>query len=547
MKITRTKFLVSLALTCLALAGSSSLLAITPNFIISTFDSDLGSNPYGTNVWTDAPQGTVSAALMWTNAGAGGSNGAMFIVADWPLGTAAGGAYQWLEHQASVRPWDASTNADHGLDIRYYSSIDFDVLLKTNESSTNLNGNYGGINVNLVGDPYWGINSTNGTGWVYLGTAAPTPTTTNGGWQHFSMSTLPFQATLSQIVFDCYNWANSNSTMHTEMMVDNVKLIGANGPPPRMQYVKANRGLNMWATAGGGDRNSIETLPGSGYYMWAGSGFPVSYSFTVGAYPTDPAHTNLGVRLYLLPAVSSGDGPADWDTTNCIFVELNVDTNMIATWMFHWKTNAPGANGDLYNTGEQVTITNPTPIGKWTLSFDGPGTGVTMTAPGTGSDATNFTLGGPIVPDIRGEFQQGSGSEGVYLGLFTGGTNAGDLSVTFTAAQVSGLGVTSVSNNWLADTSLTNNASGSVWVPVESPPWTIVPTNNAMWVNWNIPDGGYFLETNTVSVGSPANWSTNHGLPLGTIYVFHRGTLVKPGDLPNTKNLFFRLNSNPTQ
>jgi hypothetical protein len=32
-----------------------------------------------------------------------------------------------------------------------------------------------------------------------------------------------------------------------------------------------------------------------------------------------------------------------------------------------------------------------------------------------------------------------------------------------------------------------------------------------------------------------------------TGYWNHKGTLIKPGDLPNTPHLFFRLNNNPTQ
>jgi hypothetical protein len=215
-------------------------------------------------------------------------------------------------------------------------------------------------------------------------------------------------------------------------------------------------------------------------------------------------------------------------------MDLGVGDSGNAFWIFRWKTNAANGNGQFYDAGAQVQITNPTPVGKWTLSFSSD-TSVTMTAPG--GNSTNFVLGvHPNVPDISGNFLEVSTNYGVvYLGLFTGATNAGDLDVVFSAAQLSG-NINTVSNNWLAETTL-----ASTWVPVASPPMVIVPTNNCWWVEWFLPDGGFFLQTNTVSVGASNNWSTNHGLPDAPIYANHKGLLVKPGDLPNTSRLFFRL------
>jgi hypothetical protein len=221
----KTKTILSLAL-CLLLSYAASPFA-TGNFVVSTFDSDLGSNPYGTNTWTD----TVATALVWTNNGNPG--GSMFVVSDWAQGTS-GGYWEWQEHQAHLRPWDSSTNADRGLDVRNYSSINFDVFLMSDVSTTNLHGDYGGINVHLQGDPNWGNNGSGDTAWTYLGTAIPVITATNGGWQHFSLPTLAFPRTLSEIIFQFYSWANINSSMHTQMLIDNVEFIAIPEPTSLM-------------------------------------------------------------------------------------------------------------------------------------------------------------------------------------------------------------------------------------------------------------------------------------------------------------------------
>jgi hypothetical protein len=516
MKITFIKSLPTLALTCAALAIPQSLFA---DFVVSTFDSDLGSNPYGTNLWTD----TTVTAMTWTNSGNPG--GSMYLVSDWALGTPEGGAYQWEESQLHLRPWDAATNADRGLDIRYYQSIDFDVRLLPN-CMTNLNGDCGGFNVAFQGDPYWGINPSNGIPWTNLRTVSPSAT--NTGWQHFSIPTTAFQGTLSEIIFQRFNWANSNNTMHTEELIDNVRLVSAVGPPPLLHYTKANRGLNIWSTGGSADRNSIRTVQDGGtYYMWPDVG-SASYSFTIANYPSEPARTELAVRMYLVPTIpGAGEGAPDWNEPTCLFTELNVDSSGIATWMLHWKTNAPNDNGQYYNANSQIQITNPTPIGKWTLAFSDL-THATMTTPS--GNSTNFVLGGSNIPYISPAFY---GYGLVYIGLF-GSTNTGDLSVDFGGAQLGGF-IAAISNNWTADTNMT------AWEPVAGAPYYLVPTNNASWVTWNLPDGGFFLQTNTVQPGAALNWSTNHGLPSGTILALHKAVLVKPGDLPNTPRLFFRL------
>lgn len=300
---------------------------------------------------------------------------------------------------------------------------------------------------------------------------------------------------------------------------------------PTLQYVPAVRGLSFWASSGTNSRSSIETTPwGYGSYMWADCG-AATYSFTVGSFPTDPSATNFLVCMYIVPVGWATETNPDFVEPNCILMQLGV-TNGFANWIFRWKTNAPDGDGQLYATNAQILLTNPTPQGRWTLTFSNY-TSVTMTAPG--GNSTNFVMGvHPNVPDIRSAFTDPGI---VYLGVAAAGINTNDLSAIITAAQIydGDWCLTTISNNWLVET----NLDPAQWVPVANAACCLVPTNNACWLNWTLPDWGYALQTNS-NLTLPGGWSTNGLLP-GTMLGDKSRLLIKPGDLPDSPQLFFRL------
>jgi hypothetical protein len=461
----------------------------------------------------------------------------MWVVLDWTGGPPSN-EWSWQDAKVVARPWDSDGT---GLNLAYWDNLEFDVRVLTNVSTLHpFHYSYGLIQCVGQGDPYWGNNDSNGVNWQELGTITlSTNGAGSGAWTHCSVPCLPFQGkTLSTLIFNQANFGPTNgTTMHTELLIDNVQFTSA-GKPPFMRYTRANRGLNIWSSPGGTDRNSIQTPAGADgppFYMWAGNG-AASYSFTIANYPSDPSRIGLITRLLLIPNGAT-EGAPDWNEPNCIMMDLDIDTNGIASWFFRWKTNMPNSNGQYYDAGAQVMITNSTVLGKWTLSFSDD-THVTMTAPG--GNSTSFQLGVtvPGIPDISPAFYEPSTNHGVvYLGLFGGSGNpTNDLAVVFSAAQLNGM-ITQVSNNWLAETNLDPNS----WVPVAGAYTYVVPTNNAWWVSWTLPDGGFALQTNTVGLGSAASWSTNHGLPLGTVFRTTKGILVKPGDLPVTPRLYFRM------
>jgi hypothetical protein len=531
MKRIRTKFLARAAIACMALAGYTSLLAGTTN-VISTFDTDLIAGPFGTNYWPYSHDTPLPTAVSWTNSGS--PSGAMVVQLDW---SATVGYWDWQDAKIQATPWGTNgiTGADTNLvDLSQYDFLEFDAAINQANSQTNLGGNYSGMQCIVQTFPYWGNNPSNiDSGYHSLGNA--TFPTTNG-WQHYAIPVSSWPWTVSVLTFNAYMQQNTNSPIHTEVLIDNIKFTSL-GKPPTMKYVKANRGLNIWQSGGQYDRNSFMSFQdGSQYYMWKYSGAPASYSFTLNSFPTDAARSNYVVRLYLIGSAVDVVSP-DWSEPNVILMDLGVDTNGVTGWNFRYKTNAPASNGTFYDAGAQILLTNSTPIGKWTLTFNND-TNVTMTAPG--GAFTNFDMGvHPNIPDIGVNF---TGPGSVYFGSYASGANKEqiDMISTFTAASVTGLGVPNISADWLTETTINTNA----WAPVGNAiSYQLVATNNAYYVNWTVPDGGFALQTNTVSVGSKVHWSTNTGLPPGTAFPNHKGVLVKPGDLPSSPMVIYRMSS----
>jgi len=334
------------------------------------------------------------------------------------------------------------------------------------------------------------------------------------------------------------NPANTNVAITCAALVDNVALTAPPPPPPRIQYVNAIRGLNMWAGGSQYERDCFETYQdGTLFYMWANGNTPASYSFTISSYPNDPRTTNLVLRLMLIPANATEQSP-DWNEANAIVMDLTMQTNGFPMWFFRWKTNSAGSNGQLYNADAQVTLTNNTMLGKWTLSFSSD-QNVTMTAPS--GNSTNFLMGThPNVPDISPAFYDVSTNRGtVYFGPYTGDTNAGDLNVVYSSWVIAG-NLNGLSNNWAVQTV---PIDPNQWVRVANAPYYLVTNNGAKWLQWGLPDTGFKLQTNTVGANPSNCWSTNHGLPAADIYSLHKGILVNPGALPATKTLLFRLSS----
>jgi hypothetical protein len=326
---------------------------------------------------------------------------------------------------------------------------------------------------------------------------------------------------------------------------------------PIMGQGQAIRGLNIWTTGGQYARTGIVTVnDGTKNLMWPGNG-AAYYSFTVATNgfpsPATPGYMNFTAFMYLVP-VSSDDTvlTPDWDYPNCIWMELAMvpDVPGWAYWTFRWKTNSVNANGQFYSPNNQVMMTDSTPVGKWTLILNNNNssnaTVVSMSGP---TQSTNFTMGytkdangNVLVPELGSSF---SAPGQVNFGNYITDANADGDELVLSAAAVYGTAITTVSNNWVAENAQTLDLNK--WALMgDPPPIALVPTNNCYWITWTVPDDGYGLQTNSANIGNYSDWSTNHGLtlPTNTILGLKR-LLVKPGDLPPSQCLFFRLASPP--
>jgi hypothetical protein len=278
--------------------------------------------------------------------------------------------------------------------------------------------------------------------------------------------------------------------------VDNVTFV-TNPVPPALPAVaidraKAPSGLQMYASVfnNNGSRQGIRAVNPVG---WVGSSDPVSYSFTVSGYP-DGAHSGFETHVWLVPN-PGGEVAPDHNETNVIYLRLVNNADGTATASFRYKTNAPGSSGDAtYNPHTLAVISNSTPIGTWTLSFNSD-TNVTISTP-SGS-TTNFSL--PL--DVAQLFSGPS----FYLGITpnTGGNITQFAS--FSRAQI----VTGTFTN------LDDNFSVA---PLDVLTWQkfaddvnsifVWPADASYWVSWTLPDTSFVLQgssnlLDTASWGDP--------------------------------------------
>ncbi|HEX3720117.1 MAG TPA: hypothetical protein VH595_19380 [Verrucomicrobiae bacterium] len=401
---------------------------------------------------------------------------------------------------------------------------------------TNSSGNFGNITIALI-DPTW-----QGGDFGFF-TSITIPASATNGWVHMvdtntvkdilNMESSSY-TTAAGIGFN-YNSYGGYPTNPITFWIDNVAVTTAAippppPPPPTLTISHTVQGLNLFAGTGASlyNREDIETT--SGNYSWVGASGPVSYSFTITNYPIN-AGDAFQTQIFLVPNPGTENDP-DWTEPNLIFLDME-STGTGAQATFRYKTNEPNGNTMVYGVGGLATISAPSGVGTWTLTFN-QNTNVTITVPGGGS--TNFNI-----PDTTGATTALFQSDvALYFGVQAGNAGAANDHIVASDFSVTGLGSSDFNDNFVTDALTTGTLNTSIWETNAVFPVCVefIGTGDPYWVTWSSPAIGYGLNVASNLLNPFWTEPTNHpSFLVGTNYT----QLINTNDLPGTNAAFFSV------
>ncbi|MFO1476150.1 MAG: hypothetical protein U1F98_05810 [Verrucomicrobiota bacterium] len=518
MKQTRTQFRLGIALASLLLGSTG---AATAQYLVDSFDTGTqGSMVPGGNIWWG------SSTMTWdgTQDATGNSGGSGYITCTFSSASDTPCMADITLGLGGNNPWWCPI----AVDLTAYIAMDFDIKWDTTASNMSVDqfNNPSTFDAGITGS-FNGMEFMvfdNNPTRIAIGIYQLT-NTAMAGWEHMSVPINPATPGISNtrgVAFHKWFAGAPAGTGISAFWIDNILFKSNNiiPPPPTLSVRPAPQGLNLFAaTTGQYDREMIEIQPGTGVFTWLG-GSDATYSFTISKFeapaPGQQAH------IFLINMTSGDDvgTSPDWNKENVIFVTLQnqVETNGDPYYIFQfsYKTNQPSGNSMIFssNLNYGKCITNSSAIGTWAFTFTSDTT-VHMTGPGGLS--TNFVA-----------FDQDSANLftdpiAVYFGMQANNpANVGIGHVVFTQVSVTGSSVTTVTDNFSSNPSIASpvGPNGSyagintnVWVTRmgSSAAGQNIPAN-AYFLNWDLPDTGFKLATNS-DITNPAGWGTTN-LPL---------------------------------
>ena len=498
----------------LLITGAAQLARADANYVVETFDTEADgwSRWWGSAAQTYEWDGTVDA-------NANPNSGSLKSTISYDIAAYGG------DNQFAVQHYFAAE-----IDVTKYTNYVFD--LKFDPSSPKRGyGDYGYFEYGFIADDY---------SQVWMGATSPT----DNNWAHIAAAidpTTPKLSTIRGVVFKSWagdTGAGAQNTLKGDSIfwVDNIIFHAAtntNPPPaPTLTLSKAIPGLQLTASNPGDQyqRQNIRSVSNTGL-TWVGATDPVTYSLTIGSYP-DTNHTGFQTHLFLVPSASlpNYETSPDYNEPNLIFLDIQNNADGSATASFRYKTNEPAGNAMVYGAGTLASISNPSPLGQWNLTFTG-NTGVTVTTPNGSS--TNFAMPADAVALF---------ADPLYVHV---GAQPNNLSSIGQSVVLTDFHINAGTNVWLGDNFATDTAldTTNTWTVVAANPSGVVevPVGSAYWVNWTAPADGYSLQTTTnLSNGSWVDAVQTFSLaPPAQIYKQYG--VILPASVPDADKGYFRL------
>jgi hypothetical protein len=322
------------------------------------------------------------------------------------------------------------------------------------------------------------------------------------------------------------------------MYVDNIEFTMGDVPiaPPVLAIEPAQKGLRLFTGPGQYDRTQLASVDTN--QSWVGGAYPVTYSFTISKYLTDPPLNEFHMFLTPVNYIQGGgiDQYTDYSTASNNFRLLIVGGapgTPTVTATLSYKTNIINSNP----TQTVLTITNETANGTWTVTFNSATTG-TLTGPGASPAAFSLPA------EVAGTF---ANPLVAFFGVQPNPLDAIAQHVEVTHIQTANVAAPGVPIN--SDFTMGAAIDTNIWrtasVSANASNLVIVDAAKAWWINWGFPDSGFNLTTKANLGDTAVPWKTPHYFtgydtnnPVLRKYVGNRVTALIPvGALPTASGL----------
>lgn len=500
--------------------------------------------PHADGLWsTDADQNTTSGSLKVTARNDGGPNNDVFTI---------------------VRHFPTP------IDLTAIDSFEFDVLFSPTSSRRRF-GNYGIMRVELLhADGAVTLKALNRDG-AETNTSAGIPGSEGGvedyknqwNWQKVTAALSPEADAIKSAVTGIRITNSLNyQPLQSDVYFDNFRLVAPEAPvageeDPQLAIHPATAGLLLTLASPDAEvplevaqYQNIRTLPGD--YTWinrATDANPVTYSFTIGAYPgvVAPLTGQLESHIFIVPAADGHSWTHNPNISHPHAIRLTLNGTASSAWThLGYKIDMPDADGywstDDGLNGQIGSVSRPSIHGTWSLQFTS-NSSVSLISPNGVRQTWNI-----VIPDFTGVegapptiVDAFSGPISIYFG--SGVRDAQGLhhleardSVLFTNVSITGVPMP-LNENFSAPldpavwdltasinpAAITNLASSSV---------------HYYWLSWNraAATGMVLQQSSDLGEGS---WQASE-TSIQSIDETRAGVLKLPSKLPASRG-FFRL------
>ncbi len=534
------------------IAGLSSLIAATHAQQVVWSTTNFVADPIGSYGALVDFQGGESLAVNIVSPGEGGGSSQALEITCVPN-------QPNINFQTTTVPYPCSGNTNAFLS-NYTLSFDMQVSGTNNLSPVN------GLQLSLF------PNQTTANGYAVFGSHMLLPNTATNvfiagaGYQHYSIPLSSFQnsgvtmMTTTNFSFGFGDVAYPANLGGGPLTIDIANLqitMDTNPPPPPnplLTMLPAKRGLRIFQQAS----DAVYTQEGMESVdinqAWVGlatANTPVSYAITFQDFDTVANYT---MNIQFVP--NAGTGPyAVYGAANDLLWRITSGGGASGfTTSLAFKTNSPAnVNGGETNVVVATMATTSTNgRGTWTLTFTSDTNG-TVTAP----DGTSASF--VLDPNMAAQF---ANPVNIFFGTSAGATGGYGQFTDISRIAVTNVGGVNINDDFTSDT----NLDTTVWDTTfsrDAGSVILVSSTPSYWVNWNIPDDGFGLETKASLNGGTNLWfspnyygsgtASTNSIPtlMGTTL---KWTLIPSGCLPTvdgtvggtpSPNAFFRLSAPP--